>query len=134
MNTDGDELEQTEEPLTTQYCQLLRKYYKQALSEDAYVFFDDKTSYLQDLWKHCPEKLFVPAVEKWIKALTQDIDPLDIFLLGWHTGRFLLNLERQAEASIKGKCHRTGIGTKEKMTVDARFRKIFNRVFHMDFR
>ena len=89
MNTDEDELEQTEELPTTAYCQLLRKYYKQALSDDAYRFFDDKTFYLETLWRCCPEKLFVPAVEIWTKALVQGIDPLDIFLLGWHTGRFL---------------------------------------------
>ena len=107
-----------------QRCQPLRDYYKKVLPEEVYKFFDDKTFYLQMLWRMCPEELLYPAIDEWEKALQKDIDPLEIFLLGWHTGRFLHEQERQAEASIRGRMHRSGTRT-DNYNVDPRFRKVY---------
>ena len=113
----------------SQTLQRLRDYYKRNMPEEMYKYFDDKTFYVQMLWRHCPEKLLYPAVEQWKKALEKDINPLDIFLLGWHTGSTLKDLEVKVEASIQGRMHRTGTRTKKRNEADAdsKFRKVYDK-------
>ncbi len=109
-----------------QRCQPLKEHYKKTLPKEVYKYFEDKLYYLQMLWRKCPEKLMYPAIDEWEKAIQDKIDPLGVFLLGWHTGRYLKQLENQVETSIRGRMHRSGARTdSEKSNVDPRLRKIY---------
>ncbi len=106
----------------TSRCQPLLDYYK-GVQKAADNDLDSKLYFARMLWRMIPEKLLFPAMDKWMKAL-DNIDPLDIFLLGWHTGRVVQDLENELRASIVGRLHRTGVRTANS-DVDPRFRKVY---------
>lgn len=107
----------------TSRCQPLLDYYE-GVQEAADNDLNFKLYCTRMLWRMIPEKLLFPALDKWMNALDNTIDPLDIFLLGWHTGEKIQDLKTELRASIKGRLHRTGIRTANS-DVDPRFRKVY---------
>jgi hypothetical protein len=117
-------------------CETFMGIYKRVLQEKKGILLEEQKAIFQDLdfklycakmmWRAIPDKLLYPAIDKWVKALEKEIDPLDIFLLGWYTGDVIRRLDTKLMASIRGRLHRTGNRT-EKKEVDPRFRKVYDR-------
>ena len=95
------------------------------LPKEIYRDIERKFDFAKMLWRHCPEKLLYPALDKWVKALQNDIDPREIFMLGWHTGVMYQDLLSSAKASLKGRLHRKGIRTDDKSKIDPRLCKVY---------
>ncbi len=105
-------------------CQPLIDHYKRITPEDTFSYLDFAFYCMRMMWRYIPEKLLYPAIEKWEKAINDGNDPLDIFLLGWETGKVIEDLDTRMMASIHGRLHRTGIRT-AKREVNSKFRKIY---------
>ncbi len=104
----------------------IRAYYESKLPTETFQPFDFHLYCTIMLWRYCPEKLLYPALGKWVKALQNDIDPLEIFQLGWYTGVKFEELSSRVKASLNGRLHRMGIRTDDKINIDPRLRKVYD--------
>lgn len=92
-------------------CLPILGFYKDILGEnsDDMIWLIDKLDLVQYFWRYIPDKLLYPALDKWEKALEAEIDPLQIFLLGWESCTCLNIIETKMDSSLRGRFHRWGI-------------------------